>query len=312
VNVLETRVCPACGSAKHHGLTVGDHPLRRCARCGLVYAVTYADPAEVYVEGYLFGETDFGPNLMFPLFQEFLAHAATLRLGAIEKVVGRRGSLLDVGCGTGELLTVAQSRGWDVQGIEPVAKSAGYARDTWDLPVETALLEQSALPQASFDVVTAFHVLEHMADAAGFLRTIARWVRPGGYVVVEVPNWSSFHRRNAGQGWDGLRPLEHIGYYGPRTLRATLRRAGIEPVRVRAPGFLWDKQTLQEQLNDLGLYRWGSRLHRLGRPGRRDGEDQWFPNRFGAPFLRLLQAGYSVTGVGQVVLAVARVPERPC
>jgi SAM-dependent methyltransferase len=244
---------------------------------------------------------------MHPLFQEFLAYAATLRLQLIEKAVGPKGTLLDVGCGTGELLAVARARGWTTTGVEPVEQSARYAVDKRGLDVRAAMLEESGLPERTYDVVSAFHVVEHMVDASAFLRSISRWVRPGGYVVVEVPNWHSFHRRNAGIAWNGFRPLEHVGHYGPATLKATIRGAGLTPVMVRTPGFLWEKQTLDHQLDDLGLYRWNGRLRRLGRVGEHNGQSAIVPRRFTSRAFLGLQAIYNRLGVGQVVLGVARV-----
>jgi SAM-dependent methyltransferase len=245
---------------------------------------------------------------MHPLFQEFLAHAAKSRLQMIEKVIAPPATILDVGCGTGEVLAVARERGWTTTGVEPVEQSARYAQEERGLHVLSAMLEESGLPERSFDVVSAFHVVEHMTDAKSFLQTVSRWARPGGYVVVEVPNWHSFHRRNAGPGWNGLRPLEHVAHYGPATMRATLRRAGLTPVAVRTPGFLWHKQTLDHQLDDLGLYHWKRRLRPLGRTGEHNGAPAVVPRRLTAQACLGLQAAYNRFGVGQVVFAIARVP----
>src|SRR3546814_11968537 len=92
-----------------------------------------------------------------------------------------------------------------------------------------------------------------MADSTGFLRLIARWAKPGGHVLVEVPNWGSVHRRAGGDAWIGLRPLEHIGHYDPRTLRDTMARAGLEPAEVPTTGFLWEEQPLDQGPAERGL-----------------------------------------------------------
>lgn len=306
MKVLPTTSCPGCGSPEFAVFALGHASLHRCHLCHLVFAPEYADPDDVYVDGYLFGKTDFGLDIMSPLFQEFLTHAASIRLALLEEVLGGPGSLLDVGCGTGEVLAVARQRGWVVQGVEPVPESAAHAVDRRGLPVVAATLEESGLPQRHYDVVAAFHVVEHMVDSAAFLTTLARWVRPGGHVVVEVPNWHSVHRCRAGQAWSHLRPLEHIGHYGPTTLGAAMARADVTPVTVRTLGFLWEKQTLQEQLNDLGLYRWGRWLRPLGVRGRRGDDEKIFPSRLGRGLLGLVQSAYGRAGIGQVVLGIGR------
>ena len=304
--VHELRTCPGCGGERSVPIALGNPALRRCELCRVVFAPEFADPEDVYTEGYLFGHTEFGLDVSDPLFQEYLAHAAAMRMSVIE-AVHPAGTVLDVGCGTGEVLAVARDRGWRVTGVEPVVESATFARERRGLDVRSTTLQASGLPERSFDVVTAFHVVEHMTDGAAFIRTLARWVRPGGYVAVEVPNWRSFHRRNAGGFWSGLRPLEHVAHYGPATLGATFRRAGVQPVRIATPTFLWRKQTLDQQLDDLGLYRWKGRFDRLGRPGEQYGKAAVYPSRPAARALSVLAWGYNRMRVGQVVIVVGKV-----
>src|SRR5205807_4291225 len=137
-----------------------------------------------------------------------LMRVARRRIKLIERASGLRfGALLDVGSGTGEVLLAAGERGWRAQGVEPERTAAEMARRR-GLTVAVAGLVQSGLPQRTYDVVSAFHVLEHIPDSRAFLRTMARWVRPGGFVAVEVPNFASVQRRRLGDRWSGLRPRE--------------------------------------------------------------------------------------------------------
>lgn len=300
--------CPGCGNAGSTTVLLGgQHELRQCTTCELVYAPAYGDPGEIYVKGYLTGETSFGLDLFEPRFQEYLAHAASKRLDIIESLCPPSGSLLDVGCGSGEVLAVAQARGWTTAGAEPVEQSAEIARGR-GLDVRAALLQDTDLPQRHWDVVTAFHVLEHLTDGASFLRLLARWARPGGLVVVEVPNWASFQRERSGANWPGLRPLEHVAHYSTTTMRGTMARAGLEPVLVRTLGFLWHEQTLDQQLDDLALHRARAFLGRLSHERTRDGQTALFPGRLARWALLGAQAAYDRRHKGQVVLGVGRVP----
>src|SRR5262245_39217217 len=121
--------CPGCGGSRTSVVDLdGRHELQQCEACELVFATAYGDPEAIYVEGYLTGETEFGLDLFHPLFQDFLDFAAGKRLDLIESVRPERGSLLDVGCGSGEVLAVAQGRGWSVAGAEPVPQSAEIAQ----------------------------------------------------------------------------------------------------------------------------------------------------------------------------------------
>lgn len=307
----ELRTCPACNAGNAVPFEICPHTrLQRCPSCSLVFALEYGDPEEIYVDGYLSGKSDFGLDIMHPEFQEFLESVAVRRLKAIEKVVAPPGRFLDVGCGSGEVLAVAQRRGWEVTGVEPVEESVRIARERRGLDVRQALLQQSGLPEHAYDVVSAFHVLEHMPNGADFLTELARWVRPGGAVVIEVPNFRSFHRRNHGASWSGLRPLEHVAHYTPATLASALTRTGIVPRSITTPTYLYEGQTLDQALDDLGLHRLNRQASGLiGRPGEQRGEATVAPSPFGWRLLKGVGRAYDLARTGQVILAVGIVPQ---
>jgi SAM-dependent methyltransferase len=306
VKTYELRACPACGSEDSGNKALCPHEhLRVCNKCGLVFAPAYGDPDELYVDGYHSG---MGSATWHPLFQEFLSWVASRRLEIIERVVRPPGRFLDVGCGSGEVLAVAQRRGWQVQGAEPLHESAKLAQER-GLDVRANLLQESGLPERSYDVVSAFHVLEHMTDGAAFLNLVARWARPGGYVVIEVQNFRSFHRLNHDRGlsWPGLRPLEHVAHYSPQTLGSALRRVGLEPVTVTTPTYLFPGQTLDQALDDLGLQQLRRVAGWMGRAGTHKGDPAVVPNPVGQAVLRTVRAAYTASRTGMVALAVARV-----
>src|ERR1700736_1033965 len=131
MKVLALDTCPACGDRTFRLFDLGGgNVLRRCADCDTVSAREYADPAEVYVDGYMFGDAgDFGLDARHPRFQRYLARVAQQRIGRVEKASRLRGgSLLDVGSGTGEVLMGAQERGWRTTGVEPERSAAEMAR----------------------------------------------------------------------------------------------------------------------------------------------------------------------------------------
>lgn len=314
MKILELEACPACGASGGRRFDVGaGNVLRRCEQCGTVSALDYADPADVYVDGYMFGEAgDFGLDVRDPQFQRYLIRVAHRRIGTIEKATGlRSASLLDVGSGTGEVLLAARDRGWRAQGVEPERTAAAMARDR-GLDVTVSQLEESGLPERSFDVASAFHVLEHMPDSRRFLRTMARWVRPGGFLAIEVPNWASVQRRRLREQWSGLRPREHLVHFTPETLPRTFRAAGIEPLVVRSPAYVGPPQNLDHALWDLArpYGRFRRLVEPLSRPEVLDGETARHPTRAGWAALRLIEAIYDRAGVGTVVVCVGRVGTR--
>jgi SAM-dependent methyltransferase len=282
VTTLALEACPACGAREAEAAELG---LRRCAACGTVYAREYADPDEVFVDGYFEGGAgSFGIDTAHPRFQAFMADVCARRCELIEDLAGV-GSVLDVGCGGGELLRAALARGWRASGAEPMATAAELARERApQADVRTGLVADSGFEERSFDVVCAFHVLEHMPDSRAFLRELARFARPGGIVVVETPNYASLLRRRHGSNWIHLRPLEHLVHFTPQTMRAAFAGAGLEPVRFTTPTWIVAEHTPAELASELALRR-PLGVRALGRG---------------------LEALYRRRGVGAVVLGAGR------
>jgi SAM-dependent methyltransferase len=216
-----------------------------------VYSQRYADPDAIYADGYYSDASPFGIDVRHPRFQAFLREVNERRADLLTSILGATGSLLDVGCGTGDFMAAMRDRGWTVLGVDPIAESGEIARSR-GLDVRTAMLADAGVAQGEWDVVSAFHVLEHVPDAAAFLRELAAWARPGGHVLVESPNWNSHLRRTAGDRYVHLRPLEHVVHLEPRTLRLAFERAGLEPVAIRTPTWPAKLQTPAEALADTG------------------------------------------------------------
>ena len=280
--------CPVCGRPGGRDFTLGEARLRRCDACATVYSQRYADPDTVYADGYYSDDSPFGIDVRHPRFQAFLAEVNDQRAERLTQVVPRPGSLLDVGCGTGDFLAAMRDRGWSVTGVDPM-QEAGEAARARGLDVRTAMLADAGLPQGEWDVVSALHVLEHVPDAPGFLRELASWARPGGHVLVESPNWNSHLRKTAGHRYLHLRPLEHLVHFEPRTLRAALENAGLEPVTVETATWASELHTPAEALADIGRGSLANLPAPLARAAVRVG--------------RALDAR---SGAGMVVWAVAR------
>jgi SAM-dependent methyltransferase len=150
------------------------------------------------------------------------------------------GRLLDVGCGAGHLLALARDAGWDVAGVDPSAEGCALARAQYGLEVTASFLEAADMPDAFFDVITLVNVLDQAPDPALLLAAARRTLRPGGLLVVRVPN-GDFHRA----AWRAIRLLPspvsrrarslvvfHSLCLSAWALRALLERSGFSRVRV--------------------------------------------------------------------------------
>jgi SAM-dependent methyltransferase len=199
---------------------------------------------------------------------------------------GRRGRMLDVGCGAGAFPALMRELGWDASGAEPDPAAAEVARRALGAGrVHTGTLEELGLPAASFDAITLSHVIEHLPDPVATLRECARLLRPGGCVALATPNTRSLARRRFGPDWRGWEPPRHLFLFDPPSLRRAAEAAGLRVLEEATPAsaayFVYAESAglaagrapgWRERL--AGLLFW-LREHRAVRRGAPVGEEVW-------------------------------------
>lgn len=236
---LEYPVCALCGSTQARTLFAardrllgrpGTFPVVRCAACGLVYLCPR--PVGSALAAYY-------PDAYYPLDATPPAQVRAVAAGLFRRVqawVQEQGRpkvrLLDVGCGTGVFLDLAQQAGWHAQGIEPGGAACAYARARFGLDVHCGTLEDAPLLPESFDVVTMWQVLEHLPHPLEGLRRVYQALAPGGLLLIGVPNFASLEARLFGRRWYSLDAPRHLYHFTPATLRAVVSAAGLQPVRL--------------------------------------------------------------------------------
>ena len=259
---LEAIACPLCGASRAVEVCVerdlalgvpGRFPLARCEACGLLYQnprVRRDQLARMYPADYPphAREPELGgvlrersPALRWTLATRLgYTHLDTRDVTARDRLRARRlrrrvlknfprwrgeGRLLDVGCATGRFLQHMAAVGWRVRGIELDAVAAATAR-TVTPHVVVGDPADVVLPEASFDVITAFHVVEHLPDPGAALTNMLRWLAPGGLLIVEVPNAGGWGGALFGRFWAGLDFPRHLIHFTPATMRALVDHAG--------------------------------------------------------------------------------------
>ncbi len=225
--------------------------IRKCGVCGLT--ITWPRPADVgpyYPAGY-YGE---GKRYPAPL-QRFLDGLYAARARRLEAASTRRpGRALDIGCGQGLLLAQLRRRGWEVTGTELSERSAHFARNVLGLDVRVGDVTTLNLPSESFDLVILWHVLEHVPNPLALLREAARLLRPGGTLLVAVPNFGSPEAQFGHAAWFHLDVPRHLNHFDLPVLKSLLEDAGLDIVKTGYFSPEYDVfSAVQTVLNRLGM-----------------------------------------------------------
>lgn len=214
--------CMLCGAVQFRPfLRQGDFSYLRCERCNLVFLHPQPRRSEL-VNAYRGAESDPVDPTTDPTGEEAVYFDRfSEALGRIESRIPGRGRILDIGCAWGFFLAVCRARGWEAFGVDPSETQARYARERFGLPVHAGFLSDARFPSAQFDVVTLWHVLEHIPDPLRELHEIRRIMKEGGLLVLSVPTPQS-----ARQYLSDAVPL-HLFYFNEQTLTLLLERAGF-------------------------------------------------------------------------------------
>ncbi len=228
--VQTAATCPACGGILRDWRTVpsaepGHGPpeflLRRCDICRSAVTVGHSQ-VDLHDSGAYSARQPRLYRLALPLLRAFDRQRLTL----LARAVPPPARLLDVGSGRGRFALAAQRAGYDALGVEPSLRGV-QAAAAIGAPVIRATIEAAEIEPGSTDLVSLWHVLEHLDDPGGAVQRIAGWLRPGGWLLVGVPNLASVQARVGAERWYHLDVPRHRVHFTPAGLAALLEPHGF-------------------------------------------------------------------------------------
>lgn len=174
-----------------------------------------ADLARYYESEDYISHTDAKRSLFEKVYHIVKSAALKNKVRLIDTFGKSKGKLLDIGAGTGDFLLTAKNAGWEVIGIEPNFKAKETAKQKGVGFVEN----EQAMEENTFDVITMWHVLEHVPDVKKQISELHRLIKPDGTVLIAVPNFNSFDAKYYGSFWAAYDVPRHLTHFSKTAIK---------------------------------------------------------------------------------------------
>ncbi|MEP6584198.1 MAG: class I SAM-dependent methyltransferase [Ginsengibacter sp.] len=233
--------CPVCGSknvlpvfpVKDYTVSLEAFEVWECRNCTLRFTQNVPEQEEIapyYQSENYISHTDTREGFINKLYHRVRNQTLRQKRDLVGNKVGiTKGGILDIGCGTGAFLNIMKQAGWDVTGLEPDANARKRALELYGLQLQLSE-ELFLLPVRSFEAVTMWHVLEHVHDLHGSINQIKNLLKPGGKLLIAVPNYTSYDEEVYKEYWAAYDVPRHLYHFSPESLKELLSLHGFNIV----------------------------------------------------------------------------------
>lgn len=239
--------CPWCGSEKaqinlwlkDEFLSKEDFHICECLNCGLLYTMPRPNKEKIgeyykSEEYYSHQENKKGfiPRLYESVKKVNLKHKYKLATQGLNI-----GKMLDIGCGVGDFLHTAEEHGWTCTGVEPSEDAKAIAKTKTKANIINSE-DMEKIPDATFDLITMWHVLEHVDDLKWQIEQLHRLTKTKGRIVIAVPNYKSYDGQYYKELWAAYDVPRHLSHFNKTVLTNIFKSKNLE--LVRTDKLIWD------------------------------------------------------------------------
>lgn len=228
--------CPLCKSGRFlnfaeitdYAVSKESFILCKCSNCQLLFTnprPSQSDIGPYYNFPEYFSHEDKAKNLTQWIYQKVRDYSIGKKVKFI-KQFRKKGKLLDFGCGTGEFLKKAKRQGWKIAGIEPNEKARIQANIKLNNKVKISINEIKK--ESTYDIITLFHVLEHIHDLRKTIKNIIFHLKSGGYLIIAIPNHECFDSKTYGNFWAGWDVPRHLYHFNTEAMESFKNEFGLE------------------------------------------------------------------------------------
>jgi 2-polyprenyl-3-methyl-5-hydroxy-6-metoxy-1,4-benzoquinol methylase len=233
--------CPLCQQSHYvtylelddYFLTNENFSILKCTNCGLLRTNPQPSPDVI---GQYYDSPDYishsigNKSIKEIIYDLIRKRTLSSKLNILNKY-SKGNRLLDIGCATGVFLNYCQQNGYSVNGVEPDEKCRIYAALNFNIQVDT-LESLVNFPENSFDVITMWHVLEHVSDINERMSVIKRLLTPDGVLIVALPNPESFDANHYGKYWAAFDVPRHLFHFTKETFRKLCAIHAFEVINI--------------------------------------------------------------------------------
>ena len=241
--------CTICGNARSRFLCrKDDADYYFCPECRVI--VQHPPPEPHAMVSYADAEYEKGG-----LYREYV-EAREMKLEhfrrRLERLLPRvsRGRLLDIGCSCGYFMEVAAASGFQVEGLEFSRAAIAAADPEIRLHIVCSSVDEFESSR-TYDLVTAFDLIEHVPQPKEFLRKVHRLLAPGGWLAMTTPDAGHFLRYVMGSSWPMLQPMQHLTIFSRQAMRLALQEAGFSEISFEPTTKTISYEYLTDQLRVL-------------------------------------------------------------
>lgn len=182
--------------------------------------VTHPQPKESELARYYesdayISHSDSSKGIVATLYKLVKNYSLKKKLGLVNSLAQKKGNLLDIGCGTGEFLKKVKNNAWECDGVEPNSSARKLALKK-NLSVFSSLEE---LPEVKYDVITLWHVLEHLPNLKQSIQNIESLLKPNGVLIIAVPNYNSYDANYYKEFWAAYDVPRHLWHFSRASMK---------------------------------------------------------------------------------------------
>ncbi|ERM81311.1 hypothetical protein P872_10530 [Rhodonellum psychrophilum GCM71 = DSM 17998] len=221
--------CPVCNAPAKN--SPPELALVPCHQCGLTWTfIEKAIDAEALYEDEVYAVVDNRKSI----FEKIIFGEAKKVIATVSTLLGheKKTKVLDFGSGKGQFLVQAKLSGWETLGIETSPSRAAFAQEKYGLEIQTGFYQGGKINTGEFDLITLFHVLEHLPEPVALLHELTnKNLSKSGVLVIEVPNYGSWQSRIAAKDWMHLDIPRHLSHWTADQLKNQMKTIGFIPVK---------------------------------------------------------------------------------